>query len=189
MLYGPLKPVGLEKPDGTRPYAVVQLRQDNAAGSLYNLVGFQTRLKWGDQKRIIQMIPGLENVEIVRYGVMHRNTFLKSPLVLNKNFQSKKRESLFFAGQISGVEGYVESAASGLYAALNMVQFLEGKELLNLSPETIIGSMAQYIATANPNHFQPMNANFGLVANRDKDRQVMVDRSIAHIQALIESLS
>lgn len=189
MLFGPLKPVGLEKPDGTRPYAVVQLRQDNAAGSLYNLVGFQTRLKWGDQKRIIQMIPGLENAEIVRYGVMHRNTFLKSPLVINKNFQSKKRESLFFAGQISGVEGYVESAASGLYAALNMIQFLEGKELLNLSAETIIGSMAQYVATANPNHFQPMNANFGLIANRDKDRQVMVERSITHINNLLEKIS
>lgn len=189
MLFGPLKPVGLEKPNGERPYAVVQLRQDNAAGSLYNLVGFQTRLKWGDQKRIIQMIPGLENAEIVRYGVMHRNTFLKSPLVLNKNFQSIKRESLFFAGQISGVEGYIESAASGLYAALNMIQYLENKPLLNLSAETIMGSMAHYVASANPNHFQPMNANFGLVANRDKDRNVMVERSINHINELIKSLS
>lgn len=189
MLFGPLKPVGLEKPDGTRPYAVVQLRQDNAAGSLYNLVGFQTRLKWSDQKRIIQMIPGLENAEIVRYGVMHRNTFIKSPLILNKHFQTLKRDSLFFAGQISGVEGYVESAASGLYAALNMMHYLEGKELINLSAETVMGSMAQYIANANPNHFQPMNANFGLLGNRLKDREAMAIRSQEHINHLLEQLS
>lgn len=189
MLFGPLKPVGLEKPDGTRPYAVVQLRQDNAAGSLYNLVGFQTRLKWSDQKRIIQMIPGLENAEIVRYGVMHRNTFIKSPLILNKHFQTLKRDSLFFAGQISGVEGYVESAASGLYAALNMMHYLEGKELINLSAETVMGSMAQYIANANPNHFQPMNANFGLLGNRLKDREAMAMRSQEHINHLLEQLS
>ncbi|WP_159648599.1 methylenetetrahydrofolate--tRNA-(uracil(54)-C(5))-methyltransferase (FADH(2)-oxidizing) TrmFO [Erysipelothrix aquatica] len=188
MLFGPLKPVGLEKPDGTRPYAVVQLRQDNAAGSLYNLVGFQTRLKWSDQKRIIQMIPGLENAEIVRYGVMHRNTFIKSPLILNKHFQTLKRESLFFAGQISGVEGYVESAASGLYAALNMMHYLEGKELINLSTETVMGSMAQYIASANPNHFQPMNANFGLLGNRLKDREAMAVRSQEHMNRLLEQL-
>lgn len=189
MLFGPLKPVGLEKPDGTRPYAVVQLRQDNAAGSLYNLVGFQTRLKWNDQKRIIQMIPGLENAEIVRYGVMHRNTFIKSPLILNKHFQTLKRDSLFFAGQISGVEGYVESAASGLFAALNMIHYLEGKELIDLSTETVMGSMAQYIANANPNHFQPMNANFGLLGNRLKDREAMAIRSQEHINHLIEQLS
>lgn len=189
MLFGPLKPVGLEKPDGTRPYAVVQLRQDNAAGSLYNLVGFQTRLKWNDQKRIIQMIPGLENAEIVRYGVMHRNTFIKSPLILNKHFQTLKRDSLFFAGQISGVEGYVESAASGLFAALNMIHYLEGKELIDLSTETVMGSMAQYIANANPNHFQPMNANFGLLGNRLKDREAMAIRSQEHINHLLEQLS
>ncbi|QIK86017.1 methylenetetrahydrofolate--tRNA-(uracil(54)-C(5))-methyltransferase (FADH(2)-oxidizing) TrmFO [Erysipelothrix sp. HDW6B] len=189
MLFGPLKPVGLEKPDGTRPYAVVQLRQDNAAGSLYNLVGFQTRLKWSDQKRIIQMIPGLENAEIVRYGVMHRNTFIKSPLILNKHFQTLKRDSLFFAGQISGVEGYVESAASGLFAALNMIHYLEGKELIDLSTETVMGSMAQYIANANSNHFQPMNANFGLLGNRLKDREAMAIRSQEHINHLLEQLS
>ncbi|QIK70388.1 methylenetetrahydrofolate--tRNA-(uracil(54)-C(5))-methyltransferase (FADH(2)-oxidizing) TrmFO [Erysipelothrix sp. HDW6C] len=189
MLFGPLKPVGLERPDGTRPYAVVQLRQDDAAGSLYNLVGFQTRLKWGDQKRIIQMIPGLENAEIVRYGVMHRNTYLKSPLLLNKHYQYRNRPSLFFAGQVSGVEGYVESAASGLFAALNMMQFLEDKDLISLSQETVMGSMAQYISSANPNHFQPMNANFGLVANRLKDREAMSARSVEHIKNLVEQLS
>ena len=135
------------------------------------------------------MIPGLENVEIVRYGVMHRNTFLKSPLVINKHFQSKQRPSLFFAGQISGVEGYVESAASGLYAALNMIQYLENKPLLDLSAETVMGSLANYIATANPAHFQPMNANFGLVMNRDKDRELMANRSLEHIRNLLESIS
>ena len=189
LLFGPMKPVGLEKPDGTRPYAVVQLRQDNAAGSLYNLVGFQTRLKWGDQKKVIQMIPGLENVEIVRYGVMHRNTFIKSPLVLNKHFQMKDHPNIFFAGQVSGVEGYVESAGSGLVAALNMIQHLENKELHILSSETILGSMAQYVAHANPVQFQPMNANFGLVSNRLKDRSEMSKRALKHIGDFNESLS
>ncbi|MEG0327913.1 MAG: methylenetetrahydrofolate--tRNA-(uracil(54)-C(5))-methyltransferase (FADH(2)-oxidizing) TrmFO [Erysipelothrix sp.] len=189
MLFGPLKPVGLEKPDGSKPYAVVQLRQDNAAGSLYNLVGFQTRLKWGDQKKVIQLIPGLENVEIVRYGVMHRNTFIKSPLILNRHYQTQKNSNLFFAGQISGVEGYVESAASGLFAALNMIQHLEEKPLIELSSETMMGSMANYVANANPHQFQPMNANFGLIANRLKDREDMAERSIAHIKALIDTIS
>lgn len=189
MLFGPLKPVGLERPDGTRPYAVVQLRQDNAAGSLYNLVGFQTRLKWGEQKKIIQMIPGLQNVEIVRYGVMHRNTFLKSPLLLNEHYQSQKHPSLFFAGQISGVEGYIESAASGLFAALNMIQYIEGKPLIKLSAETVMGAMAHYVSHANPDQFQPMNANFGLVANRSKNRQEMVERSQQHMEELLHGLS
>ncbi len=189
MLFGPLKPVGLEKPDGSKPYAVVQLRQDNAAGSLYNLVGFQTRLKWGDQKKVIQLIPGLENVEIVRYGVMHRNTFIKSPLILNRHYQTLKNSNLFFAGQISGVEGYVESAASGLFAALNMIQHLEEKPLIELSSETMMGSMANYVANANPHQFQPMNANFGLIANRLKDREEMAERSIAHIKELIDTIS
>ncbi|NMB17858.1 MAG: methylenetetrahydrofolate--tRNA-(uracil(54)-C(5))-methyltransferase (FADH(2)-oxidizing) TrmFO, partial [Erysipelothrix sp.] len=150
MTFGPLKPVGLEKPDGSRPYAVVQLRQDNAAGTLYNIVGFQTRMKWSDQKRIIQMIPGLENVEIVRYGVMHRNTFINSPTSLNDKYQMIKHPNVFFAGQITGVEGYIESSASGLYAALNMIQHIEGEALHTLSKETIMGSMAFYVANANP---------------------------------------
>lgn len=182
MTFGPLKPVGLEKPDGDRPYAVVQLRQDNAAGTLYNLVGFQTRIKWGDQKRIIQMIPGLENVEIVRYGVMHRNTFINAPKSLNAFYQMKDHPNLFFAGQITGVEGYIESAASGLYAALNMTQYLEGSPILSLSKETIMGAMAGYVASANPNSFQPMNANFGLVENRLKDRDLMAERSLNHVR-------
>ena len=189
MLFGPLKPVGLETPDGTRPHAVVQLRQDDAAGSLYNLVGFQTRLKWPDQKRIIQMIPGLEDVTIVRYGVMHRNTFINSPLVLNRHYQVKAHPHLFFAGQVSGVEGYVESAGSGLVAALNMIQYLKDKPLLTISQESILGSMATYIAHANPVQFQPMNANFGLIPNKLKDRQQMVTRALNHIEALNDQLS
>ena len=189
MTFGPLKPVGLEKPDGDRPYAVVQLRQDNAAGTLYNLVGFQTRIKWGDQKRIIQMIPGLENVEIVRYGVMHRNTFINAPKSLNAFYQMKDHPNLFFAGQITGVEGYIESAASGLYAALNMTQYLEGSPILSLSKETIMGAMAGYVASANPNSFQPMNANFGLVENRLKDRDLMAERSLNHVRTYQSSVS
>ena len=189
MTFGPLKPVGLEKPDGNRPYAVVQLRQDNAAGTLYNLVGFQTRIKWGDQKRIIQMIPGLENVEIVRYGVMHRNTFINAPKSLNAFYQMKDHPNLFFAGQITGVEGYIESAASGLYAALNMTQYLEGSPILSLSKETIMGAMAGYVASANPNSFQPMNANFGLVENRLKDRDLMAERSLNHVRTYQSSVS
>lgn len=189
LTFGPLKPVGLEKQDGTRPYAVVQLRQDNAAGTLYNLVGFQTRLKWPEQKRIIQMIPGLENVEIVRYGVMHRNTFINAPKSLNKHYQMKEFPNLFFAGQITGVEGYIESSASGLYAALNVIEHMEERPLHTLSQETIMGSMAHYVAHANPNRFQPMNANFGLVENRLKDREAMAQRSLEHVKEFKRSLS
>mgnify|MGYP001325778203 FL=1 len=189
MTFGPLKPVGLEKPDGSRPYAVVQLRQDNAAGTLYNIVGFQTRMKWSDQKRIIQMIPGLENVEIVRYGVMHRNTFINAPASLNDKYQMIKHPNVFFAGQITGVEGYIESSASGLYAALNMIQHIEGEALHTLSKETIMGSMAFYVANANPHSFQPMNANFGLVENRVKDRELMAQRSLDHVREFVSNIS
>jgi len=189
MTFGPLKPVGLEKPDGSRPYAVVQLRQDNAAGTLYNIVGFQTRMKWSDQKRIIQMIPGLENVEIVRYGVMHRNTFINAPTSLNDKYQMIKHPNVFFAGQITGVEGYIESSASGLYAALNMIQHIEDEVLHTLSKETIMGSMAFYVANANPHNFQPMNANFGLVENRVKDRELMAQRSLDHVREFVSSIS
>lgn len=163
LLFGPLKPVGLEDPKtGKRPYAVVQLRQDDAAGTLYNIVGFQTHLKWGAQKEVIQMIPGLEDAEIVRYGVMHRNTFINSPKILNATYQLKDREGLFFAGQMTGVEGYVESAASGLTAGINAALLAQGEDLIEFPKETAIGSMANYITTANLKHFQPMNANFGL---------------------------
>ncbi|MCE4048323.1 MULTISPECIES: FADH(2)-oxidizing methylenetetrahydrofolate--tRNA-(uracil(54)-C(5))-methyltransferase TrmFO [Bacillaceae] len=163
MLFGPMKPVGLEDPKtGKRPYAVVQLRQDDAAGTLYNIVGFQTHLKWGPQKEVLQLIPGLENAEIVRYGVMHRNTFINSPKVLNATYQFKNRPNLFFAGQMTGVEGYVESAASGLVAGINAAKLVNGEEPIQFPVETAIGSMASYITKTNAKNFQPMNANFGL---------------------------
>ena len=161
LTFGPLKPVGLEK-DGQRPYAVVQLRQDNAVGTLYNIVGFQTHLKWGEQKRIFSMIPGLENCEIVRYGVMHRNTYINSPRVLLPTYQTRIRSDLFFAGQMTGVEGYCESAASGLLAGHNMALLLEGKKPVVLPDTTMIGAMAHYIVNADDRYFQPMNANFGI---------------------------
>lgn len=163
LTYGPLKPVGLEKDNGLRAHAVVQLRQDNAVASLYNMVGFQTHLTWPEQERLIKMIPGLENAQIVRYGVMHRNTFLNAPKVLKQTYQSKKRADLFFAGQISGVEGYVESIASGLNAALNMHAFLANIPFYLFPEETIIGSLAYYITHSDADNFQPMNANFGIV--------------------------
>lgn len=182
LLFGPMKPVGLERPDGSRPYAVVQLRQDNAAASLFNLVGFQTRLTWPEQKRIIRLIPGLEEVDIVRYGVMHRNTFINAPLSLNRNYQSLKNPNIFFAGQVCGVEGYVESSASGLLAALNMERYLKKEPLLDLNNETVMGAMSYYISHTDAKHFQPMNANFGIVANAEKNREAMVERSLNHIK-------
>lgn len=163
MLFGPMKPVGLEDPKtGKRPYAVIQLRQDNAAASMYNIVGFQTHLKWGEQKRVFRLIPGLENAEFLRYGVMHRNSFMNSPELLRPTYQSKKRDDLFFAGQMTGVEGYVESASSGLVAGLNAAKLAKDEELIEFPRETAIGSMAYYITHAEGKHFQPMNANFGL---------------------------
>ncbi|MDF0479108.1 FADH(2)-oxidizing methylenetetrahydrofolate--tRNA-(uracil(54)-C(5))-methyltransferase TrmFO [Vagococcus sp. PNs007] len=175
MLFGPLKPVGLEDPKtDKRPYAVIQLRQDNAAASLFNIVGFQTHLKWGEQKRIIRMIPGLENAEIVRYGVMHRNTFMNSPELLEPTYQSRKRSDLFFAGQMTGVEGYVESAASGMVAGMNAARMAKGEDLMIFPRETAVGSMAYYITHTAGKHFQPMNANFGIfpeLPTRIKDKK------------------
>ena len=140
LLFGPMKPVGLEDPKtGKRPYAVVQLRQDDAAGTLYNIVGFQTHLKWGPQKEVLQLIPGLENVEIVRYGVMHRNTFINSPTVLKPTYQLKANKQIFFAGQMTGVEGYVESAGSGLLAGINAAKLAKGEELVVFPSETALG--------------------------------------------------
>ncbi|MFJ8063833.1 FADH(2)-oxidizing methylenetetrahydrofolate--tRNA-(uracil(54)-C(5))-methyltransferase TrmFO [Psychrobacillus sp. NPDC096426] len=163
LLFGPMKPVGLEDPKtGKRPYAVVQLRQDDAAGTLYNIVGFQTHLKWGPQKEVLKLIPGLENVEIVRYGVMHRNTFINSPYVLQPTYQLKANQNIFFAGQMTGVEGYVESAGSGLLAGINAAKLAKGEELVVFPSETALGSMARYITEADPKNFQPMNINFGL---------------------------
>lgn len=164
LLFGPLKPVGLTDPrTGKRPHAVVQLRQDNAAGTLYNLVGFQTHLKWGEQKRVLSLIPGLEQAEIVRYGVMHRNTFINSPRLLDATYRLKGHPSLFIAGQMTGVEGYVESAASGLVAGINAARLARGQSPVVFPKETVIGSLARYITETEARHFQPMNANFGLL--------------------------
>lgn len=193
LLFGPMKPVGLVDPrTGQEPYAVVQLRQDNSAGTLYNIVGFQTHLKWGEQKRIIRMIPGLENAEIIRYGVMHRNTFINSPNLLLPTYQSKKKLDLFFAGQMTGVEGYVESAAAGLVAGINASRLARGEELIVFPKETVIGSMAHYITSTDPKHFQPMNANFGLlpplekkVRNKTLRIEMLAERALEKIQNLI----
>lgn len=163
--FGPMKPVGLiDKRTGVENWAVVQLRQDNAAKSLFNLVGFQTNLKWGEQKELIHSIPGLENANIVRYGVMHRNTFINSPQVLNATLNTRKRENLFFAGQITGVEGYTESIATGLLAGLNIARQLEGKELIELPQETMLGALCNYISSSELKHFQPMNSNWAVVS-------------------------
>ncbi|HZG77946.1 MAG TPA: FADH(2)-oxidizing methylenetetrahydrofolate--tRNA-(uracil(54)-C(5))-methyltransferase TrmFO [Paenibacillus sp.] len=190
LLFGPLKPVGLVDPrTGKQPYAVVQLRQDNSAGTLYNLVGFQTHLKWGEQKRVFSMIPGLENAEFVRFGVMHRNTFINSPKLLRPTYQYRDRDDLFFAGQMTGVEGYVESAASGLIAGINAARRARGEEPLVFPEDTALGSMAHYITTADFRHFQPMNANFGLFpplgekirSKKDKNERI-ANRALERIQ-------
>jgi methylenetetrahydrofolate--tRNA-(uracil-5-)-methyltransferase len=161
--YGPLKPVGLTDPrTGRRPYAVVQLRQEDREGRLYNLVGFQTHLKWGEQQRVFRMIPGLEQADFVRYGVMHRNTYINSPALLLPTLQTRSRSDLFMAGQITGVEGYVESSAAGLAAGINCRRLLNGRPLIVFPPETAIGALLHYISTAESRHFQPMNVNFGL---------------------------
>ncbi|MBR4445295.1 MAG: methylenetetrahydrofolate--tRNA-(uracil(54)-C(5))-methyltransferase (FADH(2)-oxidizing) TrmFO [Solobacterium sp.] len=190
LLFGPMKPVGLEV-NGKRPYAVVQLRQDNAEASLYNIVGFQTHLTWPEQRRIIRMIPGLENAEFVRLGVMHRNTYINSPLYMRETYQFKNRDDLFFAGQMTGVEGYIESAASGLLAGINLARLLEGKPLTAPGPETMIGAMSHYITHADPAHFQPMNANFGIMHLKEsvkkKDRKsAYAPQSAAVIAQLLE---
>ena len=179
LLFGPMKPVGLEDPKtDKRPYAVVQLRQDNSEGTLYNIVGFQTHLKWGEQKRIINMIPGLENANIVRYGVMHRNTYLNSPQLLEKTYKLKEEKNIYFAGQMTGVEGYVESAASGIVAALNALYNQEDKQII-FPTETMIGAMANYIVDNTSKNFQPMNANFGIIKPlpaRIKDKKEKYER-------------
>ena len=161
--YGPLKPVGLTNPrTGKGSYAIVQLRQENNEGSLFNLVGFQTSLRWSEQQRVFRLIPGLENAEFVRYGVMHRNTYINSPVLLQPTYQSKSRPNLFFAGQITGVEGYVESASSGLVAGINAARAVQGKDPVIFPAGTAHGALVHYITTADPAHFQPMNINFGL---------------------------
>ena len=164
MRFGPLKPVGLTDPHtGKRPYAVVQLRAENREGTLYNMVGFQTNLKFGEQKRVFSLIPGLENAEFMRYGVMHRNTFINSPKLLNEHFNMREHSNIFFAGQITGVEGYIESAASGILAGINMLRRLEGKDMMSLPRESMLGALSKYISDENVVNFQPMGANMGIL--------------------------
>lgn len=189
LLFGPMKPVGLEDPrTGKRPFAVVQLRQDDAAGTLFNIVGFQTHIKWGPQKEVIQLIPGLENAEIVRYGVMHRNTFINSPKVLEATYRFKHRPNLLFAGQMTGVEGYVESAASGLVAGINAVRLLQAQELLEFPAETAIGSLAKYITTTNAKNFQPMNVNFGIFPDLPMKVKGKKERAEQHAQRALKTI-
>ena len=178
--YGPLKPVGLKDPKtGKEPYAVVQLRQDNAQGSVFNLVGFQTHLKFGEQKRVFSMIPALKNAEFVRYGVMHRNTFLQSPKLLDR-FYSDRRDSLVaFAGQMTGVEGYVESTASGFLAAVAMAARLQGREVPQFPRETAIGALGLYISDESVANFQPMNINFSIIAPLEQRIRKKAEKNLA----------
>ncbi|WP_058303920.1 FADH(2)-oxidizing methylenetetrahydrofolate--tRNA-(uracil(54)-C(5))-methyltransferase TrmFO [Gorillibacterium timonense] len=196
LLFGPMKPVGLPDPrTGKLPHAVLQLRQDNAAGTLYNLVGFQTHLKWGEQKRVFSLIPGLEKAEFVRYGVMHRNTFLNSPKLLKSTYQYHSRDDLFFAGQMTGVEGYVESAASGLLAGINAGRLARGLDPLVLPLESTLGGMAHYVTNADPTAFQPMNANFGLfpplpekIRNKQQKNEKLAERALDAVRAFLPNL-
>ena len=195
LLFGPMKPVGLEKEGELRPHAVVQLRQDNKEGTLYNIVGFQTHLTFGEQKRIIRMIPGLENAEIVRYGVMHKNTFINSPKLLTRNYQLRANELIHFAGQITGVEGYVESAGSGLLASISVARKILGKEEIIFPETTIIGSESNYISFSAISHFQPMNANYGILKKLDfkhykKDRKNLYkERSLEVMKDIVDKLN
>jgi methylenetetrahydrofolate--tRNA-(uracil-5-)-methyltransferase len=196
LAFGPMRPVGLRDPrTGQRPHAVVQLRRDNAAGSLYNIVGFQTNIRWGDQERVLRLIPGLENAEFVRMGQMHRNTFINSPVLLNPTMQFKGRPDLYFAGQIVGVEGYVGNMATGLMAAINLARHLAGKPEWVLPPTTMLGALCHYVTHAEPEHFQPMKANFGIIpelpngVRNKRDRYAAyVERALADLRASLESL-
>lgn len=190
LAFGPLKPVGLTDPrTGRMPYAVLQLRQDDAAGTLYNLVGFQTRLKFPEQRRVFGMIPALAHAEYARYGVMHRNTFLNSPTLLDDHFRF--REGLYFAGQMTGVEGYVESCASGYLAAVSMAARLEGRPVPDFGTVTAIGALAHYVSDSTVASFQPMNVNFGIIApleqrvrGKANKNLAIANRSLAHLEAM-----
>ena len=196
LLFGPMKPVGLvdHRHEEEEFYAVVQLRKDNQEGTLFNIVGFQTRMKWGEQKRVLQMIPGLENAEIVRYGVMHRNTFVNSPIALESTCRIKSREQLFLAGQITGVEGYVESTASGLVAGINAARMYQEQELIKFPLTTAIGGLMNYIVTADSKHFQPMNVNFSLIPplegkkirNKKEKNAIIAQRALNDLDAFIQ---
>ncbi|MCS6843628.1 MAG: methylenetetrahydrofolate--tRNA-(uracil(54)-C(5))-methyltransferase (FADH(2)-oxidizing) TrmFO [Caldilineales bacterium] len=189
LAFGPMRPTGLRDPrTGRRPYAVVQLRQDNLSGTLYNIVGFQTNIKWPEQRRILRMIPGLENAEFVRLGQMHRNTFINSPVLLRPTLQFKERDDLFFAGQIIGTEGYVGSAAGGLWAGINMARWLAGQEPLALPRTTMMGALFYYVTHAEPKYFQPMKANFGLMPPLDESVRNKGARYAAYAERSLHDL-
>ena len=191
--YGPLRPVGLIDPHtGRRPWANIQLRKENAAGTMYNIVGFQTNLKFGEQKRVFSMIPGLERAEFVRYGVMHRDTFMDSPRLLSKSLSLKSEPRLFFAGQFTGVEGYTESAATGILAGINAARFASGEESLVLPPETMLGALVNYITDESVDNFQPMGANMGIlpplekkIRHKDERYAALAERAIAGLEAVL----
>lgn len=191
--YGPLRPVGLIDPHtGRRPWANIQLRKENAAGTMYNIVGFQTNLKFGEQKRVFSMIPGLEHAEFVRYGVMHRDTFMDSPRLLSKSLSLKSEPRLFFAGQFTGVEGYTESAATGILAGVNAARFANGEEPLVLPPETMLGALVNYITDESVGNFQPMGANMGIlpplekkIRHKDERYAALAERAIAGLEAVL----
>lgn len=194
LLFGPMKPVGLRDPKtGVAPYAVVQLREENKEKTLYNIVGFQTHLTWGEQKRVFRMIPGLENAEFARYGVMHRNTFINSPKVLNKYYQMNDNSDIFFAGQMTGVEGYLESASSGMVASINMYRYLSGEEMIDFPSVTALGALAHYISSPHVD-FQPMNVIFGIFDELDSNvkksdrKMAYVNRSINEIEKIKKKL-
>ena len=191
--YGPLRPVGLIDPHtGRRPWANIQLRKENAAGTMYNIVGFQTNLKFGEQKRVFSMIPGLEHAEFVRYGVMHRDTFMDSPRLLSKSLSLKSEPRLFFAGQFTGVEGYTESAATGILAGINAARFASGEEPLVLPPKTMLGALVNYITDESVDNFQPMGANMGIlpplekkIRHKDERYAALAERAIAGLEAVL----
>ncbi len=196
MRFGPLKPVGLTDPrTGMRPYAVVQLRKENNDGTLYNLVGFQTNLKFGEQKRVFSMITGLKNAEFVRYGVMHRNTYLNSPKVLDKHFCFKPDRRIYFAGQMTGVEGYIESAASGIYAGLSLARRLLGKSEITLPIDTMLGALANYVETGSDHDFQPMGSNMGVlpelpvrIKNKQEKYSALAERALKSLDEALKDI-
>ena len=189
LAFGPLKPVGLTDPrTGRRPYAVVQLRQDNHSATLYNLVGFQTNLTWGEQERVFRLIPGLDQAEFVRFGQMHRNTFINAPTLLLSTMQFRERQDLFFAGQITGTEGYVGSVASGFVAGLNAARLAGGLEAVSFPPTTMLGALCSYVSNANPEGFQPMKANFGLFPSLDPPVRRKRERYAAYASRALSDL-
>ncbi|HEY3298630.1 MAG TPA: methylenetetrahydrofolate--tRNA-(uracil(54)-C(5))-methyltransferase (FADH(2)-oxidizing) TrmFO, partial [Armatimonadota bacterium] len=197
LTFGPMKPVGLDDPrTGRWPFAAVQLRQENAEGTLYGLVGFQTRLKWGEQQRVFRMIPGLEHAEFARFGVMHRNTFIESPKLLRPTLQMRDHPNIFFAGQITGVEGYVESAAMGILAGINAARVSKGMEPIIVPKTSMTGCLADYISSPETTTFQPMNSNFGIlpkpaenIRNKKERQGVQVERALAEIQNLLPTIN